>query len=110
VDKRIKAAGARSNFAVYITYKFEVDGKSFQGDKVFPVEFLKGQKGFLKNSAEKFINEIPAVTTIYFNPVNPQENIMFRGGAGFSLLLLFMGIFCLLYGLAYFAIACVPTH
>lgn len=109
VDLKTLAGSSRAPYTIYVSYRFKVNGKQVEGNKVFPVEFLKGQKGFLKKDAEKFANEIPLITTIYFNPENPEEHIMFRGGPGWALLLMLMGIFSVLIGVTNFAVSFIPV-
>ena len=93
------SSGGRANSVIKIEYRFRANGKKTAGNKVFPIEYLKGEKGFLKKDSEKFLEKLPGKTRCWFNPVNPEESILFREGALMALLMLFMGGFCLLFGL-----------
>ncbi|MBI3511677.1 MAG: DUF3592 domain-containing protein [Bacteroidetes bacterium] len=94
------SSGGRANKVILAKYRFSVNGKSFTGNTVFPIEILKGEKGFLQKDAEKLLEKITPVVKVHYDPIDPETNILFPGGPGLALLMIGMGIFTLIFGIA----------
>lgn len=99
VVKRKLASAARAGYKPSIEYSYFYDLKEYKGEKVFLVELIKGEKGFMYSAAEKFIKKINPETEIYVNPKNPEESVMFCDGIFMYFMMLVMGFMSLLVGL-----------
>ncbi|HTL81044.1 MAG TPA: DUF3592 domain-containing protein [Bacteroidia bacterium] len=101
IGKKKLASGTRANSVLLVEYEFSLDEKLIHGNTVFPIEFLKGEKGFLLKQAEKELAKISDRMPVRYDPADPSRNILFPGGPGLALLMICMGIFSLLFGLFY---------
>lgn len=82
---------SRVSKIVVIEYEYEFNSHVYQNNRVFLVEFLNGEKGFRTIDAEKFIQKIGAQISIYVDPKNPQQSIIYSDG-------LFMYLFMIAFG------------
>ena len=98
VTKTLSSA-SRAKYKLSIRYSYFYDLKEYKGDRIFLVEFLKGERGFLYSAAEKFLAKIDPETEIYVNPENLEESVMFCDGIFLYIMMLVMGVMSLLIGL-----------
>ncbi len=99
VIKRKLASASRAQYKPSIDYSYFYDLKEYNGNRIFLVEFLKGEKGFFHSDAEKFLSKINSETEIYVDPENPEESVMFADGIFMYIMMLVMGVMSLLIGL-----------
>ncbi len=100
VVKRKIVSGSRAQFKPSINYSYFFDLKEYKGERIFLVEFLKGEKGFMHSAAEKFLAKTDPEVEIYVNPQNPEESVMFCDGFFLYIMMYVMGFMSLLIGLA----------
>ncbi len=102
VVKRTLGAGSRSRFKPSVDYTYKYNFKTYKGKKVFMVELIKGEQGFLYTAAENFIEKIKPEEEIYVNPKNPDEAVIYCKGIGLYFFVLVMGLMSLLIGFTNF--------
>ncbi len=100
VVPRKVGSSARAAFTTSVEYVFSVNGINRTGKKVFLVELLKGERGFMKKSAQKFIDKMPDEVQIFYNPDNEEESVVYCDGLLFYIFALVFGFFMLLIGFA----------
>ncbi len=105
--KRLAQSGRASKIVV-IEYQYEVDSQMYQSNRVFLVEFLKGEKGFLQSSAEKFLLTIGNEITVYVDPKDPKESVIYCDGLLMYLFVMAFGSITLLIGIFKFFSAILP--
>lgn len=98
VIERKKASASRSGFKPKIEYKYFYNSIPYTGHKIFLVELVNGEKGFSKTAAERFNQNIPDQTTVYMNPQNPTETVMFCDGLLMYIISIAMGMISLTLG------------
>jgi hypothetical protein len=54
-NKKLSRA-SRASKTVRVEYAYRIKGIEYKNDKVFLVELIKGEKGFLADAAEKFLH------------------------------------------------------
>lgn len=99
VVKRKLSSASRAQYKPSIAYSYFYDLKEYKGERIFLVELLKGERGFLHSAAEKFLNKIKPEEEIYVDPENPEESVMFCDGIFLYIMMFVMGFMSLLIGL-----------
>ncbi len=99
VIKRKSAAASRAGYKPSIDYSYSYNSKNYTGHKVFLVEVINGERGFMQHAAEKWIAKIKPEIEIYVDPDYPEEAVMFCEGIALYVFVLIMGSISLLIGL-----------
>lgn len=94
------SSSSRARFKIQAEYSYKFNAETFKNNKVFLVDLLKGEKGFLQSAAEKFVSKMPNEIEAYVNPQNPQESVLYCDGIVLYTVVLLMSPFSLLIGLA----------
>lgn len=102
VELHTKVSTKNSPYAVRVEYKYNYNGTEYKNDKVYLVELIGGQTNHMESAANKKINEIKESETIFVNPKDPQESIMFCNGIVMYVVVFFFGIMSLLIGYSYY--------
>lgn len=102
VEERKQASASRAGYKVSLIYIYKFNNLEYRGNKTFLVELLKGERGFLKSAAEKFISKLNTQTEVYVNPENPEEAVMFCDGILLYAFTLLMAPLSLLLGILNF--------
>lgn len=102
VVKRTLSSASRAGFKPSIDYTYTFNSKPYTGNKVFLVELIKGERGFLQHAAEKWNEKIKSEIEIYVNPQKPEEAVMICEGILLYFFALIMGVMSLLIGLSNF--------
>ena len=103
VVKRKSASASRAGYKPSIDYSYTYNSKTYNGNKIFLVELINGERGFMQHAAEKWITKIKPEIEIYVDPNNPEEAVMFCEGIALYVFVLIMGLMSLLIGLLNFA-------
>lgn len=103
VVQRKQTAASRAGYKPSIDYSYTYNSKIYNGNKIFLVELINGERGFLQRAAEKWISKIKTEIEIYVDPKNPENAVMFCEGVVLYIFVLLMGIMSLLIGLLNFA-------
>ena len=99
VVKRKLSSASRAGYKPSIDYSYTYNLKTFTGNKIFLVELIKGERGFLQHAAEKWLEKIKPEIEIYVDPNNPNEAVMFCEGIALYVFVLIMGVMSLLIGI-----------
>ena len=102
VVKRKLASASRAGFKPSIDYTYTVNGIEYAGNRIFLAEILNGERGFLKQAAEKYIEKVKPEMEIYVDPENPEEAVMNCDGITMYVAALIMGLLSLLIGVGNF--------
>lgn len=97
-----KYSTTRTPYKLNATYTYVFNGSAYNGSKIYLAELLGGQANHMKSDAEKRLARIQENLTIYVDPSNPKESVMYCEGAGLYYFILAMGVFALLYGITKF--------
>lgn len=99
VVERKQTSASRAGFKPSVDYSYSYNSKTYTGNKIFLVELIKGERGFLKTAAERFLNKIPNEVLIYVNPKKPEEAVIYCDGVKLYIIVLIIGLMSLLTGL-----------
>jgi hypothetical protein len=97
-----KFFSARSPYKLNADYTYTIDGTEFKGDKVYLLELFGGRAGHMKEIADKKLEQIKGVMSIYVDPKDHSRSVMFCEGAALYFFIAFMGLFSLLLGISKF--------
>lgn len=97
-----KYSTTRTPYKLSATYKYVFNGSEFIGTKIYLAELLGGQANHMKSDAEKRLERIQENMTIYVDPNNPKESLIYCEGAGLYYFILVMGVFALIFGITKF--------
>ena len=95
-----KSSSARSPYGLKVVYAFKFNNKEYQGSNVYLVELAGGQANHMKSTAESKLNKIEDTMSIFVNPNDASQSVMYCEGLGLYVLVFFMGILSLLIGLS----------
>lgn len=90
-------------YGAYVSYRYIVDGKTFENDKLSPTEFSTSQRSDIVRHVAKY--NPGAEVTVHYNQSNPSESLLEPAGAIEYALLLFpipfilFGLVALVFGL-----------
>lgn len=65
------------------------------------MELIGGQANHIKSDAENKLSKIDKSMSVYVNPNDPKESVMYCEGVGLYLFVFLMGIIALLIGVSY---------
>ncbi len=97
-----KYSTTRTPYKLNATYTYVFNGLEFSGSKIYLAELLGGQANHMKADAEKRLEQIQDNMTIYVDPKDPKESVMYCEGVSLYYFVLAMGVFALLFGLTKF--------
>ncbi len=100
VVKRTLASASRASFKPSVDYSYTYNSKTYNGNKIFLVELIKGERGFLESAAQKFLDKIEPEVLLYLNPQNPEEAVIYCDGITLYFIALAMGFLSLLIGIS----------
>jgi hypothetical protein len=90
-------------YGAYVSYRYVVDGKTFENDKLSPTEFTTSQRSDIVRHVAKY--KPGAEVTVHYNQANPSESLLEPTGTMEYALLLFpipfilFGLVALVFGL-----------
>lgn len=92
----------RSPYKLNATYAYVIDGTQHMGNKVYLVELLGGQANHRKEDADRRLDKIVGLMSVYVDPKDPKRSVMYCEGIGLYILVFLMGIFALLLAISKF--------
>lgn len=95
-----KISSSRSPYGIKVNYTYQVDNSTYSGNKIYLVELAGGQTNHMKSIAENKLNKIKDTMSIYVNPNDQSESVIYCEGIGLYILVFFMGLLSLLIGLS----------
>ncbi|MBK7668108.1 MAG: DUF3592 domain-containing protein [Sphingobacteriaceae bacterium] len=100
---RAQSSASRAGYKASVDYTYNFNSKEYAGNKVFLIELVKGERGFIQRAAEKFLEKIKPEIEIYVNPKNPEEAVIYCDGIILYFGILLMGTMSLIIGLSNYA-------
>lgn len=97
-----KYSTSRSPYAVKAEYEYNYKGDAYTSNNIYLVELLKGQANHMEQTAKNKFDKIQNEMTVYVNPENPSEAVMFCEGVGLYFFILIVGLLSMLIGTSYF--------
>jgi hypothetical protein len=95
-----KYSTARSPYGIKVEYTFNDNDTDYKGNKLYLVELIGGQGNHMKNVAENKLAKIKETMSIYVNPKDMQQSVIFCNGIGLYVFMFFMAIVSLLIGIS----------
>ena len=96
-----KVSSSRSPYGLKVNYKYQIGNSTYTGNKLYLVELIGGQANHMKSVAENKLNQIADKETVYVNPIDPTQSVMYCNGIGLYIFVFCMGIMALLIGVSY---------
>jgi hypothetical protein len=87
-------------YSAHVSYRYVVDGKTFENDKLSPTEFTTSQRSDIVRHVAKY--KPGAEVTVHYNQANPSESLLEPAGTMEYALLLFPIPFILFGSVALF--------
>lgn len=103
VVKRTLSSASRASYKPSIDYSYTFNSKPYTGNKIFLIELIKGERGFLQHAAEKWNEKIKPEIEIYVNPESPEEAVIYCDGIILYFGIIVMGIMSLIIGFVNYA-------
>ena len=104
---RALSSASRAGYKPSVQYSYSYNLADYIGNKVFLIELIKGERGFLKRAAEKFLEKINPEIEIHVNPENPADSVIYCDGLFLYISILVMGVMSFLIGLGNLAEAII---
>ncbi|MCU0431232.1 MAG: DUF3592 domain-containing protein [Cytophagaceae bacterium] len=92
---------SRAPYGIKVRYQYFIEHQPMEGNHVFLVELMRGQENYSQKAAEKKLASIPEEVMVYVNPKNPEASVMYCEGIGLFALVVAMGVFSILLGIAF---------
>lgn len=96
-----KYSSTRTPYGLKVEYSYLINNQECKGNKVYLVELMGGHANHMKKDAENRLEKIAPTMSIFVNPNNIQESVMYCKGIGLYIFVLFMGFLSILIGLTY---------
>lgn len=96
-----KYSTSRTPYGLNVNYIYQINGVDYTGHKVYLVELIGGQANHIKSDAENKLSKIDKSMSVYVNPNDPKESVMYCEAVGLYLFVFLMGIIALLIGVSY---------
>ncbi|MES2513989.1 MAG: DUF3592 domain-containing protein [Bacteroidota bacterium] len=95
-----KYSTSRSPYGLKVEYNYQINNSMYTGNKVYLLELIGGQTNHMKKTAESTLNKIDQTMSVYVNPTDPTQSVMFCEGVGLYAFVFCMGIIALLIGVS----------
>jgi hypothetical protein len=93
-------SSSRSPYKVNATYVYKINGLEFTGTRIYLPELLGGQANYMKQDADRRLERIQETMTVYVDPVDEKNSVMYCSGVFWYVIAIFMGIFSILFGIS----------
>jgi len=93
-----KVSSSRSPYGIKVNYTYQVDNSTYNGNNIYLVELVGGQANHMKSTAEIELSKIGDMMSVYVNPNDPSQSLIYCQGIGLYVFVFFMGIMALLIG------------
>lgn len=97
MSDRAIATGPAARTAIKVTYAFEVGGRQFKGNGLYPTYRL-----YTPKAAERILGNLPKAIVIYYNPSNPSEAYIYKDSWVVPILTIVFGLLTVLGSTIYF--------
>lgn len=93
-----KSSSARSPYGLKVEYSFNYNNSEYKGHNVYLIELSGGWANHMKSTAERELSKIGDMMSVYVNPNDPSQSVIYCQGIGLYVFVFFMGIMALLIG------------
>lgn len=93
-----KYSTSRSPYGLKVSYSYSKNGIEYTGHTVYLAELLGGQANHMKATVERKMNKISDSMSVFVNPADPNQAVMYCDGIGLYVFVFFMGLMSLLVG------------
>jgi len=111
LEKKIaerKDHSTKASYGLFVTYQYDFNAKTYQNNKVFLVDLIGGQANHASpDLAQPYADKITHPLTIYVNPNNPAESVIFRDGIMMYIGIATLGTLSLIIGMSYLYVSLV---
>lgn len=95
-----KSSSARSPYGLKVEYSFNYNNSEYKGHNVYLIELSGGWANHMKSTAESKLSKIEDTMSIYVNPNDPTQSVIYCEGIGLYILVFFMAFIAFLIGLS----------
>lgn len=95
-----KYATSRSPYGLKVNYTYSVNSTIYTGHTIYLAELAGGQANHMKSTAQNKLNKIECAMSVYVNPNDPTQSVIYCEGIGLYIFVFFMAIIALLIGLS----------
>lgn len=95
-----KYSASRSPYGLKTEYHYTVNETEYSGHLIYLAELAGGQANHMKSVAENKLKKIESIMTIFVNPADPKQSVMFCEGIGLYVFIFCMGFISLLLGVS----------
>jgi hypothetical protein len=94
-----KYSTTRTPYGLKADYVYRINGVEYRGHKIYLAELVGGQANHTKSYAEKRLAKLQTPLTVFVNPSDPTQSVIYRDGIGMYVFVFIAGIICLIVGL-----------
>ena len=91
-------SSTRGSYGVKVDYSYVFNNQKYTNNKVYLVELSGAQVNQYQSNAEKVVDKFQDKITIYVNPNQPEQSVIFCDGIILYVFCFIMGLFMFLYG------------
>lgn len=95
-----KFFSADTPYKINAKYAYVLNGVEYSGDKIHLVELLGGQASYMKKDADRRLDKIMGLMSIYVDPKEPINSVMYCEGVVLYYIAFVMGLFALVFGIS----------
>lgn len=95
-----KYSTSRTPFGLKVDYLYQIQNINYTSHHVYLIELRGGQANHMKSDAENRLNKIDKTMSVYVNPNDPTQSVMYCEGIGLYIFVFCMGIVASLVGLS----------
>jgi len=102
ITMHTKYSTARTPYKLNANYTYKYKNEEYKGRFIYLAELMGGQANHMRSDAENRLEKINENMTIYVNPKDPKESVMYCEGVGLYYFTLFMGLFAFVFAFVKF--------
>ena len=96
-----QGSNPKTPYRLKIEYAYQYNNMDYRGTKVDLTELYGGYSAWRKKEGDKKIARIKDDVSVYVNPKDPSQAVMYRDGIILYSFVFIMGIFSILLGFSY---------
>lgn len=95
-----KYSTSRTPYGLKVNYSYMFNDQSYTGHHVYLADLAGGQANHIKSDAENRLNKIQSGMSVFVDPKDPKQSVMYCDGIGLYVFVFCMGILSFLIGLS----------
>jgi hypothetical protein len=84
----------RTSYAPVVEYTYEIGGKTFQGNRIFPGATMSYDLGTAQNIVNRY--QPGSTAAVHYDPTNPMQAVLETQAKGGNLFMIIGGVFAIL--------------